>query len=292
MGSENTNLQPPQNYDAERSRFEARLQQEKIDIEDYARAEYAAREEIGDLPKGERENEAKVFALSRGFENQVIKILQREKETAVLLVKLGEDALTGACSLRKYEQEIARLQKEASAIHSRLSAGKARKKDVWTDEPFSLIAFDIDHFKRINDTYGHGAGDEVLKEIVRRIKSRLREDDVLARHGGEEFRIIILAANGSAPFVAEEIRKLIADKKFTIHDNDGHLKEIDVHISLGVAPYSANTQDMERHSDTALYAAKGKDRDAAEQRNQVWIWDGNNQKTSRYQPWEEIKDVA
>lgn len=246
------------NHEESRRQFKDRLAAEGIDIMDYAREEKARREETPE--------EAHIVATSKGFETQII-------ETLTTRERLGEDTLTGAKNLRKYYQETARLQREAQIIRSRIGAG--RKTDIAAENPFALITFDIDHFKRINDAYGHSAGDEVLREIVRRVQSALRKGDTLARCGGEEFRIIALATNGSAARLAERIRRLIAEELFTVHANDGTIHDIKVTISLGVSPYDANTHNMELRSDAALYGAKGNDRSIQKQRDQVWVWNGH-----------------
>lgn len=253
------------NHEETRRQFEERLASEQLDIMDYAREEAARREE--------NPEEAYIVATSKGFETQIIK-------TLVTRERLGEDALTGAKNLRKYFQETGRLQKAAQIVRSKIDEG--RKTDVTRENPFTLIAFDIDHFKHINDTYGHSAGDEVLREIVRRIQNALRKGDTLARCGGEEFRIIALTANGSAAKLAERIRHLIAKTPFLIHANDGVTNTIKVTVSFGVSPYDTDTHNMELRSDIALYDAKGNYRPSEQQRNQVWVWNNAKRKALPY----------
>lgn len=242
-------------HEETRRQFENRLAAEGLDIMDYAHEEKARREE--------NPEETDIVATSKGFETQII-------ETLVTRERLGEDVLTGAKNLRKYQEETARLQNEAKIARKRIMA--RRKIDTLADEPFAVIAFDIDHFKQINDTHGHAAGDEVLQEMVRRVQDILRHGDVLARCGGEEFRIIALAVNGNAARLAERIRRVVAGKPFLVHANSGNVHTIKVTISLGVSSYDAETHNMELRSDTALYGAKGNDRPLQKQRNQVWVW--------------------
>ena len=79
----------------------------------------------------------------------------------------------------------------------------------------SLIMFDIDHFKKINDTYGHLAGDYVLKQLAGVIKSRIRREDIMARYGGEEFAVVMPEAGPeNARRFAEKVRKLVEDHHF------------------------------------------------------------------------------
>jgi diguanylate cyclase (GGDEF)-like protein len=119
----------------------------------------------------------------------------------------------------------------------------------------SLIIFDIDHFKKINDTYGHLAGDHVLKHLALVIKSRIRREDILARYGGEEFAIILpeIDHENAAQF-AEKIRRLIEKAVFKFEET-----EIPVTISIGVAEYGTKqgtVSDFIKMSDDKLYEAK------------------------------------
>ena len=125
----------------------------------------------------------------------------------------------------------------------------------------SLIMFDIDNFKHINDTYGHLAGDYVLKQLAAVIKARIRREDILSRYGGEEFAIILpeIDAYNSMQF-AEKIRRLIEKAMFRFEDTD-----IPVTISIGVASIKVDLEDPNdfiRIADTNLYEAKaqGKNR--------------------------------
>jgi diguanylate cyclase (GGDEF)-like protein/hemerythrin-like metal-binding protein len=118
-------------------------------------------------------------------------------------------------------------------------------------QPLSLILLDIDHFKRINDTYGHPAGDAVLCELVRVVRSRVRTSDLLFRWGGEEFVVLISAAgHRRAATVAETLRGAIAGHRFPGVGT--------VTISLGVAEHDGTeaADAWFRRLDDALYAAK------------------------------------
>lgn len=123
----------------------------------------------------------------------------------------------------------------------------------------SLIMFDIDHFKNINDTYGHLAGDYVLKQLAAVIKSRIRREDILARYGGEEFSIILPEIDSYNAFqFAEKIRRLTEKAVFKFEDT-----EIPVTISVGVASLSPDVHDPQEFiklADQNLYEAKSKGR--------------------------------
>ncbi len=130
-----------------------------------------------------------------------------------------------------------------------------------TRKPVSAILFDIDHFKVVNDTYGHGVGDEVLKEIADRVSRNLRNFDMVARMGGEEFVIIMPEAPiEAASFVAERLRMRIANEPFKVSASVGQL---DISVSLGVAAVhdaGADPDSLIERADKALYAAKAKGR--------------------------------
>jgi two-component system cell cycle response regulator len=123
----------------------------------------------------------------------------------------------------------------------------------------SLIMFDIDHFKQVNDTYGHLAGDYVLKQLAVVIKSRIRREDILARYGGEEFAIVLPEIdNHNAMQFGEKIRRLTERAVFRFEDTD-----IPVTVSVGVASLKAELQDpleFIKMADDHLYQAKSEGR--------------------------------
>ncbi len=119
----------------------------------------------------------------------------------------------------------------------------------------SLIMVDIDHFKAVNDTHGHLAGDHVLKSVASAIKTRIRREDILSRYGGEEFALLLPEVDlKGAIALAEKIRKLMEKSKFEF---DKQL--IPVTLSAGVATLSAElneSADLIKAADTLLYEAK------------------------------------
>jgi diguanylate cyclase (GGDEF)-like protein len=148
---------------------------------------------------------------------------------------------------------------------------EAKKRDQGAKRPeHGFIMVDLDHFKAVNDTYGHAAGDEVLKESVLRISKLMRDTDLIARRGGEEFLITLAECPiKNAIKLAEEMRKSIEEKPFSIVDQNGNKRKITVHASFGVT--SASTPAMRNRNglfaqfvesiisaaDKALYIAKG-----------------------------------
>lgn len=123
--------------------------------------------------------------------------------------------------------------------------------------PLSLALLDADHFKRLNDTYGHPAGDAALIQLAGIIKKRIRDTDVLCRYGGEEFTVIMPQTNQQRAYVlAEHIRLLVA--KTPVNYGDA---VIDMTISLGISSYAGHEPSCTRElliaqADKALYEAK------------------------------------
>jgi two-component system cell cycle response regulator len=119
----------------------------------------------------------------------------------------------------------------------------------------SLVLIDIDNFKRINDTYGHLAGDYVLKHLASTVRTKIRREDIFARFGGEEFAVLLPELDHKqAANVAEKTRKLVEKQTFKF-DNQA----ITVTISLGVATFSEGQRDgteLVKAADARLYQAK------------------------------------
>lgn len=129
------------------------------------------------------------------------------------------------------------------------------KSAARTGQPLTLILFDLDHFKKVNDVHGHLAGDRLLKEIASLAQSLARPDDVVARHGGEEFVLLLPQTDlASAVALAEKLRAAIAGRTFAFEKH-----KLKITISLGVA--QANQQTLAPHdlftlADDKLYEAK------------------------------------
>ncbi|CAG0980229.1 partial Response regulator PleD, partial [Anaerolineae bacterium] len=133
-------------------------------------------------------------------------------------------------------------------------------RSVRSNQPFSAIMLDLDHFKKINDAYGHAIGDLVLCETANRSKNCIREIDYLGRYGGEELVVLLPDTNLTASMiVAERLRMAIAHTPVRINEET----KINITASLGVAGKDENTTSLEMlisHADQAMYAAKRKGR--------------------------------
>ncbi|PIE74795.1 MAG: hypothetical protein CSA18_03160 [Deltaproteobacteria bacterium] len=175
-----------------------------------------------------------------GFKEEVkkakLKSVSMEKDLLL-------DPLTGAYNRRAYNRRI----NEEIARFFRYKT------------KFSMILFDIDHFKNINDTYGHDIGDKCLFEIIRKVSPLLRKSDLIARYGGEEFIIILpeLTLDG-AERVAEKVRSVVEEISFVYKKEN-----IKLTISLGVGEINENDKGAETffsRIDKALYEAKSSGR--------------------------------
>jgi diguanylate cyclase (GGDEF)-like protein len=149
-----------------------------------------------------------------------------------------------------------------------LRAMRDRIKEIWSTtrrqaQPLSCIMIDIDHFKRINDTHGHGAGDAVLRQTAEMLKQTARTGDPLCRVGGEEFLVICPQTGGAnACVAAERFRVAMETHPFDIGDQTLHLT-----LSAGVAEAGTemtSATEMIRQADKALYRAKNAGRNRVE----------------------------
>jgi len=151
------------------------------------------------------------------------------------------DALTGLHNRRYMESHLGTLAEQAS------TRGK----------PLALMMLDIDFFKAINDTYGHDAGDDVLREFAVRMRKSIRGIDLACRYGGEEFVIVMPETDlHVAGVVAERLRRSIAGEPFAVNKGENR---IEVTISIGLSTLELKGEpvaDVLKRADTALYRAK------------------------------------
>ena len=163
-----------------------------------------------------------------------------------LLVQSRTDPLTGILNRRailsQIEIELSRAQREGKNL--------------------SLSMLDIDHFKKINDTYGHMVGDDLLREVVKRISAAIRIYDSLGRFGGEEFLVVIPGTKESDAYnICERIRSVIGETDFAI---DGSKIHVTVSQGLVIGDGNRNVDELIARADKVLYQAKGNGRDRTE----------------------------
>lgn len=180
-------------------------------------------------------------------EELIKNINELEQKVHELENKLNHDKLTELKNRGYFEE------KSKTYINNVSKIKKESRRDWMGFYDISFLFFDIDHFKNINDTYGHSVGDEVLKKVAEILKKDLRVGDIVARWGGEEFIAILLGANEEqAKNKAEQIRKELENFVFE------NPKDLNITISVGVAQFEEGKtfEDMVKHADQALYKAK------------------------------------
>jgi two-component system, cell cycle response regulator len=164
--------------------------------------------------------------------------LQRTNEKLEYMA--ATDPLTGAANRRRF---IERVEAEIAL---------ARRNGA----PFSLLALDLDHFKAINDSYGHQAGDQVLQRFVKKCVDAIRPYDGVARVGGEEFMVLLpQVASDTARAIGERIRAAVASTPFDTGDG----KPIEVTVSVGISEFGRDGETIDaifRKADERLYQAK------------------------------------
>jgi len=184
----------------------------------------------------------------------------------------GDKILVGSTTILKFTyhdnlDEMFQRQMYESALRDGLT--KAFNKKYFTDRleseftfatrhtsPLALVLFDIDHFKKVNDTHGHQAGDHVLFEISTLLSGALRAEDVFARYGGEEFAVICRGSDESqAQVVGERLRKSVEGHRFVY---EGTLIPVTISVGIAVLPNPAvkDANDIVGFADQALYKSK------------------------------------
>ena len=181
---------------------------------------------------------------ARHYISEAVPVLHAKRLTVRLQIMATEDPLTGLFNRHYLENSL-----------DRLVAGVLRR-----DSQISVLMSDLDHFKRINDTYGHDAGDLVLNQLAKIFINSVRETDLVIRFGGEEFMTLLVDCDiETAHNMAENIRKEVENYKFHI---PGNIIHITISIGLALFPGSPDQDIGEtfKCSDIALYRAKEKGR--------------------------------
>lgn len=210
--------------------FEIRLPVTRVrgQIEHLYRAFNAVAERLSNL-KGRSDSE--IEALSN--QNERFQRLQEQ------LAKLSiTDGLTDLHNHRYFQDQL----------------GKEIKRLARSNDGLSILILDIDDFKKLNDSYGHAAGDEFLKQLALILRESVRDTDVLARYGGEEFVVIATGTKiAGAQMLAEKLRTTIAETSFIV---DETMRPRRVTVSIGVAEYNHSRTELFTSADAALYRAK------------------------------------
>lgn len=180
--------------------------------------------------------------LMRHHEQELREIIGMLERKAARLERIAAtDRLTGAANRASFEEQLLAEQQRPDRA------------------PFSVLLFDIDGFKRINDTWGHARGDAVLKEIVRRVRATLRSTDTLARWGGEEFAVLLPQTEAAeARVVAEKIRHALVHQPFE------RVGDVTASIGVAMALGGESGASLLGRADEALYRAKRDGRNRVE----------------------------
>ena len=198
-------------------------------------------DEIGDLQRA-------VSTLQRSLRRTQELELEREALIDELQQLSHRDHLTGLMNRRAFD-ELAPAQLAQAVRHG------------W---PLALLLFDLDHFKRVNDEHGHGAGDAVLRHVARIAQAQLRSADLLARYGGEEFIALLPDCDADAALaLAERLRLALQQQPLRL--DDGRLLDLSASFGLAAGQGELSLGELFGRADAALYAAK------AEGRNQVQL---------------------
>ncbi|PRX09676.1 UNVERIFIED_ORG: diguanylate cyclase (GGDEF)-like protein [Martelella mediterranea] len=203
------------------------------------------------VANGERDREIEVrvppelASVARAFNAMMKQIIQQEDKLAAAA---RADGLTGLDNRREFDR----------VLDTRIQTARE------TNQPFALLIIDVDHFKVFNDTYGHLAGDDVLRQVAQVISENARDGDRAYRYGGEEFVMIMPGLRAyEAAAIAERVRKAISEHTMVLPD--GSESQLTVSIGVSVFNPQASQPDIVDLADKALYTAK------TEGRNRVKI---------------------
>jgi diguanylate cyclase (GGDEF)-like protein len=187
-------------------------------------------------------------------------------------IRVGRSILkfmSGANIEANYHEEIYRLMTvdALTQVFNKRYFNEALEREYNRSQRYkrdlSLVIFDVDHFKAVNDEHGHLVGDAVLRQVAAEVKQRLREQDILARVGGEEFAALLPEVGEEGAFVAgEKLRKVVEATAFVVE-----LASVRVTVSVGTAAIDPRVRDamaLFERADTALYRAKDAGRNRVE----------------------------
>ena len=248
--------------------------------------EWALREDIQQLLKKlaestkETDNQAQRFDTSLHTYGDTLKQNPDPASLVFLIKNMADDTNKMIGSMQYLQSELAASKQKVEKLHQELQSARGEAlidpltgilnrrgfensaKIIFADQAalgkgLCLLMVDIDHFKTINDTYGHLFGDKVIRAVAKTLKSKVRGQDSVARVGGEEFALLLAETDISgARTVAEYMRQTIEDCK--IHRIDAQENIGGITISIGVAEYTSGNSfvDLLGHADKALYASK------------------------------------
>lgn len=222
---------------------------------------------------------AQVIRLNQDWLRVPITYLSSEQDVerrAVAMGRAGDDFLSKPLNDRELVTAVsvraARSRQLSDALdrdsltgllkHSRIKeqVDAELNRAIRANEALTVVMLDLDHFKQVNDTYGHPAGDKVIKAIAHLLRQRLRKTDAVGRYGGEEFVAVLPRCNSEeALALMEDVRKRFKDITFTVDQ-----RSFNVTLSVGIAAYRVGmlrSDQLLQEADAALYRAKAEGRD-------------------------------
>lgn len=209
---------------------------------------------------------------------KIDKVLEKTKQSSSLQQIIGylQNTVNGSVSQHKIlSEELTKTNDEINDLKSKLKAAKEdaisdpltgflnrrggdeKLSEINIEDTHTTLVIDIDHFKSINDNFGHPIGDKVIKRVTQTIQKQLSEEDIKVRYGGEEF--VVVAVNKSlyeAQDIAEKIRLAISKLKLKQKNSDNLLPKITVSIGIAENKDESNWQHIIERADKALYEAK------------------------------------
>ena len=200
-----------------------------------------------------------------------------EMEAADVLAKpfLSEELIARVRAALKVQHSLSMLERRAHRDSLTGLANRGVLEDQlvrqWSScrraqTPLAVVIVDLDHFKAINDTYGHGAGDDVLRETAKVLAHSVRSGDLVARYGGEEFVVVAPSCSTMVAIeLAKRFRSRLTDQKITV---DGNVITVSASVGIAAADWTQNgPSELLRQADEALYQAKRSGRNA------IWVYD-------------------
>jgi diguanylate cyclase len=226
------------------ARFDQSLLEWSRQLLDESALNAQAREQLQTLLGDTREMRQAMTALQQRLDASQSEIAALREEVSQARSEALVDALTGLANRRAFERRLASCLTTPEAMPS-------------TEPGVCLVLGDIDFFKRVNDSYGHSFGDQVLRAVAQSIKRLAGEPRLAARVGGEEFALLLpKAALGEAQALAEQLRGAIAASRIRRGDNEQALERVTLSLGVTQLAHGESANDFFERADRALYASK------------------------------------
>ena len=218
---------------------------------------------INNLDELKTSIQSRVILLRNHVDSFILKEGEKDKEATVVIEQLKQQVKVMESEAEELKEQIEKERQQTlrdvlTEIPNRLSYEERLKLELANfrrnKSPFVLVVWDIDFFKKVNDIYGHAAGDQVLKLVASILNKNMRETDFIARYGGEEFVSLLPATDiNAAQMVTDKLRELIATSNFHFRD-----EAVKITVSAGYAEVKENEdgENLFIRADKALYKAK------------------------------------